>query len=122
MKKTKNIAILLLTGLFPSVAFADGGNASDVLGTFSSLITQLLPIFVSLAVLFLFFGMAKFILQAGSPEGRKAGLHSIWVGILVLFVMVSFWGLIAILQNTFGISQSSSVAVPSIGNFTNMTP
>ena len=58
-----------------------------------------------LAALLFFFGLAKFILNigSGSDEGKKEGKqHMLW-GIIGIFIMVSVYGILRVLTNTFGI-------------------
>ena len=58
-----------------------------------------------LAALLFFFGLAKFILNTsgGNEEGKKEGKrHMLW-GIIGIFIMVSVYGILKILTNTFGI-------------------
>jgi hypothetical protein len=56
---------------------------------------------LALALLFFFWGVAKFILNADNDEKRTEGKKVMIWGIIALFVMVSVWGLINILANTF---------------------
>lgn len=57
----------------------------------------LIPIAFTLALLFFFWGVAKYIWSEGQSkeDGRKI---MIW-GIVALFVMSSVWGIIAFIQN-----------------------
>lgn len=62
----------------------------------------LIPIAITLSVVLFSYGSASFILNLGNEEARaKAKKYLIW-GILVLFVMVSVWGLVELLTNFFG--------------------
>ena len=60
--------------------------------------------------------MAKFILAAGSEEGRKEGRNIMIWGIIALFVIVSVWGLVQVLNNTFlgGSRGDTSVDIPIV--------
>lgn len=74
---------------------------------------------VLFAVAFMFFlwGMAKFIFQADDDHEREQGKkHIIW-GLVGMFIMVSVYGIIAIVTNTFGIPSSPS-SLPSDQPFT----
>jgi len=65
----------------------------------SCFFTPIVYLIVSLSVLLFVFGVFKFIRSEG--EDRTRGKEFMLWGIIGLFVMVSIWGLVAILQNTF---------------------
>jgi hypothetical protein len=57
-----------------------------------------------LALLLFFWGLAEFILKAGSEDGRTKGKqHMLW-GIIGIFVMFAVYGILKVLANTFGFS------------------
>jgi hypothetical protein len=56
---------------------------------------------VALALLYFFWGIAMFILHADNEEARNTGrMRMIW-GIVGLFVIVSIWGILAVVNDTF---------------------
>jgi len=64
-----------------------------------------LSAFVSALALFLFIiGVVRFISTAGDDNSRKAGKEMMIWGTVALFVMISVWGLVTIIQTTFGLS------------------
>ena len=71
---------------------------SDVTNKIESLLTSLLPVLVSIALLVFFWGLIKYIAKSDSPDGREAGKEIMMWGIISLFVMVSIWGIIAFMQ------------------------
>lgn len=104
MKTTASI----IFGLLPIAAFAQT-TAPDVplgftLENVIRIINQIIPIMPALAVLLFFWGIVKFIANAGDPEARKSGVHFMVWGMIALFVMVGFWGIIGYVQETLGIS------------------
>ncbi len=54
-----------------------------------------------LALIYFIYGVAKYIMNAGDPEAQKEARSVMIWGIVALFVIVSVWGLITVLQNTF---------------------
>lgn len=79
---------------------------TDTLGGLILIITGLLksitPILAGLALLYFFWGLANFlILHADSDTEREKGRHIMFWGIIVLFVMVSVWGILQVLETTF---------------------
>lgn len=78
-------------------------------------IRLILPLIVSLAVLFIVFNIFKyFIVKGDSPEAHKEGARYILFAVIALAVMLSLWGLVRLVQNTFGFN--SFQFVPQIQN------
>ncbi len=57
------------------------------------------------AIVFIMWGAFNMI---ASEEKREAGKQTIYYGIIGLFVMTSIWGLVNILNNTFGLSTDTT--------------
>lgn len=87
--------------------------------TIETLITKLIgilnvvvPFLIAVAVVIFLFGVVKYITAGGDEEKRKEARNVMIYGIIGLFVMVSIWGLVAVLVNTFGF-QTTPVTPPS---------
>ncbi len=99
-----------------AVAFAQAApaqNLKSLIDTVQTIVTQLLPLSVGLAVVAFFFGLVMFIVK-----GREGAEHAKWLqfmgmSILALFVMVSIWGLVAFINGVFGITSGGTA--PEIG-------
>ena len=79
------------------------------------LLRMILPIIISLAVLYFVWGLAKYI-KDSSNEGINEEAKSIMVwGVIVIFVMVSMWGLVRILTLTFGITGNEPPPIINVG-------
>jgi hypothetical protein len=64
------------------------------------LLKLLVPLIIGLAMVLFLFGIVRYI-TAGQDENRmKEGRNLMIYGIIALFVMVSVWGLVAILTST----------------------
>ena len=103
---------LVFAQLPPAQAPAADGNLQSFIEQIADILNILLPIFVTLAVLAFFWGLIKFIFQAGD-EREKGKNIMIW-GIIALFVIVSIWGIVAFLSNLFGIGTGGSAPVPGV--------
>lgn len=110
MKKISFAGILSLT---PFIAFAAEG-LDDTLSTLGGLISSATPIVVALALLYFFWGLATFILSAGDEEKRNKSRGVMIWGIIALFIIVSVWGLIGVVQETFGLSGDQDIQIPSV--------
>lgn len=103
----------------PALAFAASapqlGYFAQALAQIQGIISTLLPIVVALALLFFFWGLAKFILAAGDESAKEEGKRIMIWGVVALFVMVSVWGLVYFLGNIVGVGQGQNLnAVPSV--------
>lgn len=117
----KNYKILFLASiLIPTFAFAEVltktrgifQSASDIVGKL------LLPLVFTLAVLFFFYGVTKYIWSEGDKkeDGKKV---MVW-GIVALFVMSSVWGLVAFIEKELlGSASPKNVKIPTIGGSSN---
>lgn len=108
MKKISTI----LTGLsfmFPLVSFAVGTDFDYLILKVGDWIQLLTPIVVALALLYFFYGLARYILNADNEEKKAEGKNIMIYGIIALFVMVSVWGLVSILVNTLGITTGGTL-------------
>jgi hypothetical protein len=77
--------------------------------------TILIPLVFTLALLFFFYGVAKYIWSVGTgkEEGRKV---MIW-GIIALFVMSCIWGIIYFIGQEIGggVGDTYNMHIPTIG-------
>jgi len=67
-----------------------------------------------LGVLFFIWGLAFYILSAADEEKKKEGRNIMVWGVVALFVMVSVWGLVNLLQNTLEIKSDSAPPIPGV--------
>lgn len=85
-----------------------GGNTIfNILGTIAAILNVIIPILITLAVVYVIYGVIKYA-TAKDEDAQKEGRTVIVSGIIALFVIVSIWGLVAILNSTFGIDQGGS--------------
>lgn len=97
--------IALIAVFVPAIASAqpvtDFNSLSFKLSNIGNTIIGLL---IALAVIWIIFNVIRYIISADDPEKRKGfGVAILW-SIVGLFVILSIWGLVAILSNTFGTS------------------
>jgi hypothetical protein len=71
---------------------------------FELVVNPIITLLFAAAVFYFAFGVFTYIRESGDPDGRaQGGRHILWstVGI---FIMISVWGIIALIRNTLGIS------------------
>lgn len=66
-------------------------------------INQLIVIVAGLALLYFFWGLAKFIFHAGDIDKHEEGKNIMIWGIIALFVMVAVWGLLNFISSALNI-------------------
>lgn len=110
----KKIIVLGLGVVILTPAIALAADLDSVLDTMGSLIGTATPIVVALALLFFFYGLAKYILNSSDEEKKDEGKSIMIWGIIALFIMVSVWGLVNILANTFEVNNNSTIDIPSV--------
>src|SRR3989344_5688878 len=98
MKFLRALPLALL--LLPTVALASAPRTFEEL---ANLIVSILDSGVGLLVLagivIYFYGVSTNIMQMKDESGKKVRAYFGW-GILVIFIMVSIWGILDLLQNT----------------------
>jgi uncharacterized membrane protein (GlpM family) len=116
MKKLSTLFIAAIITLLPSVVFAQGGtvstgaqNLGNIFTSILNVINQVIPVLVTLITLFLIFRAVQFAFTSDETTKTTAQKGMIQAGI-ALIVVLSFWGIIAILRNSFGV-QSGTVTV-----------
>jgi len=85
----------------PSGPLSEINNATDLVEKILNIGDVAIYILVSLAVIFIVYNIVWYFIKPDASESRReAGLNIFW-GILGLFIIVSLWGLVNILVNTF---------------------
>lgn len=80
----------------------------DIIAAIQSMIEALVPLIIGFALIGVLWGLALYAFKAGDPDEQKRGRMIMFWGVIVLFVMVAVWGLVAILQETvFGTTDVS---------------
>jgi len=108
MKKT---VFYIIWSFVPAIAFAQSSDLfSDfrsVVGFVLDFINPLIGILAALSMLAFFWGLAKFVLIVGSQKDHAEGAKFMLWSIVALFVMVSIYGLISLLQGELGITDTT---------------
>lgn len=104
MKKTSSIVFVTL-GAFALPLFAGAQGTGDLTGfvmVVGNIVNLLVPLVSTLAIVFFFYGLAKYVLNAGDEEKKAEGKNIMIWGVLAMFVLVTIWGIIGFLQKTIG--------------------
>ena len=94
--------IALGLALSPLSAFAQTQltDLNSVSTKFTNIGNIVITLLISLSVIWIIISVFRYFI-AGGEEDRKKGGMAILYGVVGLFVILSIWGLVAILKNTF---------------------
>jgi len=115
---------ILIAGMMifgPAIALAQGApslaNVGTLVESISRIINLLIPVVAALALLYFFWGLAVFILNAGDEEKRKKGRDIMIWGIVALFVLASVWGIVSFLGGALGVNIGEDLtSLPSVSD------
>lgn len=113
-------ALPLLGSLVPAVASA--ATLTDTLVFASTFLNGVIGLFITLAIVVFFWGLIKYLWSMG-PEDASEGLRIMFWGVIAIFVMVSIWGIIRLLQSTLKVTSTDPVIPkgvivnPGVGGF-----
>lgn len=121
MKKLRYPLLSIFSLLsFPVVTFAqDLSTAQQLVQSIGSLVNALIPIAAGLALLGFFFGLAKYIFQAGNDEAQDDAKEIMVWGVIALFLIAAIGGIIAALESAFGLGGESFNFTDFGGNLPN---
>ena len=76
------------------------------LGTIQGIINRIVPFIVGLAVFIVIWGIFTYITHAAEEEKRAEARQFIIYGVIGVFLMLSIWGFVNILYNTFDLDRT----------------
>ncbi|GEM_PF-331466 len=109
-KLTSLSALALGTLVLPSLVAAQ----ADLFGTLakaSAFFNILIGLFITMAIVVFFWGLIKY-LWSMDQENAHEGLKIMFWGLIAIFVMVSIWGLIKLVQSTLGVRDVTTITIP----------
>ena len=111
MKKYTLVGLGLLALPFLANAQATVASLLQLVGT---TLNSLVPLAIGLAVVIFLFGVIKYVTAGDDEAGRESSRQLMLWGIIGLFVMVSVWGLVQVLNSTTSINQGGSGTGPTL--------
>lgn len=102
MTRALYVTLLSLVILAPQAAFAAPGTFKELANLLVNWLNQIAIVLITLALVIYFWGIARNMNKFG--DGAQAAAttlrYYVFWGVLILFVMMSVWGIIRLLQNT----------------------
>jgi hypothetical protein len=105
---TTSATLFLIPLMASAQSLAPLGN---LITSTNNIVNRLVPLAITVAMLAFFWGLIQYIAKqskAATTKGRDMMIY----GILALFVMVSIWGLVRLLQTAFGIGPNEQAQTP----------
>lgn len=122
MKEKLSSLIISVATLLPGVVMAQAqiqdSYIVSVLALISRVFNALIPILIAIIVVFFIWSLIQFVRSSSDEDHTKARNHMIW-GIIAIFVAVSIWGLVGLLQDitnvdSGGLDSSELPTVPIV--------
>ena len=119
MKKLLTVA----ASFFPLVAFAQAiTDVNSLTYKLTNIGNVVIEVLIAFAVIYIIFQAIRFIMKGDSPEDRKTIGNGLMWGIVGLFVILSIWGLVRILTNTFRTDNNAPTNDFPVVNFPRRIP
>ena len=106
MRSITRAAFPILALFLPSLASA--ATLIDTLVLASTFLNGVIGLFITLAIVVFFWGLIKYLMSM-DHENANEGLKIMFWGVIAIFVMVSIWGIIRLLQSTLKVTSTDPV-------------
>lgn len=103
-------SVAAAVALLPTLASA--ASLLDILVLASRFLNGVIGLFITLAIVVFFWGLIQYLVQVG--EQKAEGLKIMFYGVIAIFVMVSLWGIIRLLQGTFGVTNNQAIPLQGL--------
>jgi hypothetical protein len=103
-----------LMAFSPALALAADPTIEGLIGKIRDIMNLVNPLLMVIVFAVFLWGIIKFITAAGDENKRKEAKNYIIYGLIGIFVLIAWWGIIQIVLNTFfGGSSGSPGSSPS---------
>ncbi len=126
-KKTVLYLSFAVVLMFPFFLYAQstiglgnsGGGLCGIISIFLGIFNALVVFLIALALVLFIWGVVRFIASQDDQSARESARHQMINGIIALFVIVSVWGLVTVLVETFDLRDTSAPFTPGVTSGTN---
>lgn len=85
---------------------------------FNNVLSWAVPTLIACAVVYFLYGVLQYVIMGDDEEKKEKAKSTILYGIVGIFVMVSVYGLVKLVQNTFGVGiNDGNLTTPTLPNF-----
>ncbi len=85
----------------------NGNGVGGLIDMANSILGKIFPLIISLTIVWFIFNIFVYVITDNETKKKEAKGYMV-MGIVAIFVMVSIWALVGILQSTFGTKNSSA--------------
>jgi uncharacterized membrane protein YidH (DUF202 family) len=104
--------------LLPLMAFAQVPNTgyfTALINSVRGIVQSLIPLLIGIAVVVFIWGVIKYVTAGASDEKKKEARGLMIWGIIAIFVIVSIWGIVGVIQNITGTGgQGGPPTIPTV--------
>lgn len=93
-------------GNAPTTQSDTGLTISGFLARLSGVLDSIIPFIIGLAVFIIIWGIFRYITEAANEEKRAEARQFIVWGTIGVFMMISIWGFVTVLVNTFAVDKA----------------
>ncbi len=86
------------------------GTIPGIICRIGDILDTVIPVLVVLGVVYFVWGVVTYVISS-DEEAKKSGRDRMIYGIIGLVVIVAMWGLVGILNNTFGLGAGTQAPV-----------
>ena len=106
--------VSLATVIAPFMANAQGQTVGSLINTITSYLNDAIYLMIAFATVMFVFYVVKYFMVPSDGEKRKEAGNYVMYSVIGFFIILSFWGLVNIVRNTFGIYGSAPSDIQSI--------
>lgn len=81
-------------------------DAFFVLARIQQLLNVIMPVLIAIAVIWFIWGVIQYVISGDEEKKKKARGHIIQ-GLIGLFIILSFWGIVGLINNTLSVGPTS---------------
>lgn len=107
MRSFIRFSSITAAGVVAMPALAGAATILNLLALANTVFNALIGLLITLAIVAVFYGVIKYLFTA--KETSREGLSIALYGVGAIFIMVSIWGIIRLLQSTFGVTSTDPV-------------
>lgn len=102
---------------FAAPLLALAADATSVILTIQRLLNYIIPVLITIAVVYFIWGVIQYTVST-DEEAKKGARSKIINGLIGLFVIIAFWGIVNLITNTFGVGATklNPTQIPCIDN------
>src|SRR3989338_3486648 len=101
----------------PFVALAQGLVEATL--TIGKIVNYIIPIIGAVLIIYFFYGVIGYVNAGGDEEKRTAARNTMIYAVIGMFVAFSIFGLIQLLQRSFGVGDTAGLTLPGQSGFFN---